>query len=286
MSAQAPQRAREIVTYYDQCEIDYRLVWRLGASLAMHYGYWDSTTRSLRAALARQNELLAEAGGVHAADRVLDAGCGVGGSSIYLTTRTGCRALGITLSPRQAASARRNARGHGVGGRAEFAVMDYTATGLADSTFDVVWALESVCYADEKAAFVREASRLLRPGGRLVLADGFATRDDFGVAEQRIMDSWLRSWAVPSLATVASFRRHLDDCGFRRVRYRDVTRNIMPSSRILYLHSLYALRIGRLAERMRLRNSVQTMNIVGCRWQYPAFRKGLACYGMFSAEKA
>ncbi len=277
--------ARAIVAYYDECEIDYRMMWRLGRSLAMHYGHWDSTTRSLRAALERQNALLAETARIGAGDLVLDAGCGVGGSSIYVTQRTGCRALGVTLSTQQAATARRNAHARQVEDRARFAVMDYAATGLADGTFDVVWALESVCYAEDKAAFVREAYRLLRPGGRLVLADGFATRDSYGGVHRRVMDSWLHSWAVRSLATPQAFAGYLKAAGFRAVRYRDVTRNIMPSARLLYLHSLYTLGIGKIAERLRIRNRIQTRNIVGCRWQYAAFKGALACYGMFCADK-
>ncbi len=276
---------RAIVDYYTQSEIDYRMIWGLKRSLAIHYGHWDETTRSLRAALERQNRLLAETARVSADDYVLDAGCGVGGSSIYLAQRTGCRALGITLSPRQAESARRNAAARGVGDRTSFAVMDYTGTGLDAETFDVVWALESVCYAEDKAAFVREAHRLLRPGGRLVLADGFATRDIYSAEERAVMDAWLRNWAVESLATPHGFERALRDAGFGSIAYTDVTRNIMPSARLLYAHSLYALFVGRVAELLRVRTRVQTGNIVACRWQYPAFRRGLACYGLFSAEK-
>jgi cyclopropane fatty-acyl-phospholipid synthase-like methyltransferase len=283
--ALAHHDVRAIVAYYDQCEIDYRMMWRLGTSLAIHYGHWDSTTPSLRAALERQNRLLAETVRVHEGDRVLDAGCGVGGSAIYLARQLGCRALGITLSPRQAASAYRNARARRVDDRTDFAVMDYTNTGLPDGAFDVVWALESVCYAADKASFVREAFRLLRPGGRLILADGFATRDRYAGDEQVVMDSWLNNWAVKALATPRAFDGYLRAAGFRSVTYDDVTRNIMPSSRLLYFHSLYALVVGKVAERLGLRTRVQTGNIIACRWQYPAFREGLACYGMFYAEK-
>jgi cyclopropane fatty-acyl-phospholipid synthase-like methyltransferase len=285
VTSAASGSAHAIVKYYDECEIDYRMVWRLRANLAMHYGHWDSTTRSLRAALVQQNRLLADTARVRASDRVLDAGCGVGGSAIYLAREAGCRVLGVTLSRRQAASARRNARARHVGDRTSFVVMDYTATGFADHSFDVVWALESVCYAEDKAAFVREAFRLLRPGGRLVLADGLATRERYEGRDQRVMEAWLKSWAVRALATPEAFDGYLRAAGFRSVNYRDVTRNVMPSSRLLYLHSLYALGIGKLAERLRLRNAVQTGNIVGCRWQYPAFKNGLACYGLFYAEK-
>ena len=64
----------------------------------MHYGHWGATTRGLRAALRRQNEILAQRVRVEPGDRVLDAGCGVGGSAIYLAAVKRCQAIGITLS--------------------------------------------------------------------------------------------------------------------------------------------------------------------------------------------
>ena len=73
-----------VVRYYERCETDYRWLWDLDRSLAMHVGIWDAHTRTLREALARQNEILAEHAAIGAGDRVLDAGCGVGGSAIFL----------------------------------------------------------------------------------------------------------------------------------------------------------------------------------------------------------
>ncbi len=276
--------AADIVAYYEQCEIDYRMVWDLGTSLAMHYGHWDEKTRTLRQALRRQNELLAETARLTAADQVLDAGCGVGGSAIFLTDRLGCRVTGVTLSVRQAAAARRNAARRGLGALARFAVMDYSATAFRPATFDVVWALESVCYAADKRAFVREAHRLLRPGGRLVLADGFAARERYTGSERATMAGWLHNWAVRGLDTVERFAGHLDAEGFRTLVVRDVTANVMPSSRRLYLRSL-CLPLGRVAEYLGMRSRIQTGNILGCQHQYAAFRQGLGRYALFLAER-
>lgn len=159
----------DMVAYYEQCEWDYRWAWDLDASMAMHIGYWNDSMRSLRHALARQNHVLAEAARVGPGDLVLDAGCGVGGSSIYLAKRYGCRVVGISLSRRQIESAKRNARRCGVSARTEFLVGDFTAPAFRSATFDVVWALESVCYARDKSDFVRASRRVLRPGGRLAV---------------------------------------------------------------------------------------------------------------------
>lgn len=285
MDAGTRTTPRDIVAYYEQCEGDYRLIWDLDASLAMHLGYWDETTRGLRTALERLNDILASHARIRATDHVLDAGCGVGGSAIYLARRFGCRVTGISLSHKQVAAAIRNAQRLGVGHLTHFAVADFTRAGFATGAFDVVWALESVCYAQDKQAFVREASRVLARNGRLVLADGFATRSDYTEAERAILNRWLHNWAVPALETRHNFERYLRGAGFDPLTFTDITRHVWPSSRRLFLHSLYGLPLGKLAQLVGLRGPRQTGNIIGARYQHVATWLNLAVYGVLSAER-
>jgi cyclopropane fatty-acyl-phospholipid synthase-like methyltransferase len=275
---------RDIVAYFDACEVDYRWIWDLDASLAMHMGHWDETTRTLRDALRRQNELLAAAARVTAADRVLDAGCGVGGSSIFLAATTGCRAHGITLSHKQARAAAENAGRRAPGARTSFSVMDYRHTAFAAGSFDVVWALESVCYAGAFRDFAHEAARVLVPGGRLVLADGFATKKHYAPAEARLMRKCFANWAVPRLETPATVARELAAAGFRDVRYTDTTASVARSTRRLFRHALYGLPLGKLAELIGIRCRTQTGNVVGAYYSHRARARGLVGYGVFSAR--
>src|SRR5690606_37030137 len=136
----------EIIAYYDECQVDYALVWQLHEALGMHYGYWEEDTPHHRAAIALMNQRVAEAAGVQPGDVVLDAGCGVGGSSIYLA-RLGCRVEGISLSAKQVATCTANAQKHQVADKVRFSRQNYLSTDFPDSHFDVVWAIESVCYA-------------------------------------------------------------------------------------------------------------------------------------------
>jgi len=285
MAPSTPDRPRHVAAYYEQCEIDYRLFWDLDHSLAMHMGHWDSTTCTLRDALARQNRLLAELGRISIADHVLDAGCGVGGSAIFLARTARARVTGVTLSRHQAMTARAHARRLGVAHDTDFLVMDYANTGFANGTFDVFWALESACYATDVYALAQEAFRVTRPGGRLVVADGFAMDHPRDAASERILQRWMRGWALTSLATVDQFGRALALSGFGQVLFHDCTPNILSSSWRLYGHSLYGLPFGRFAELLRLRSRVQTGNIVGARAQRAVLRRGLACYGVFTARK-
>jgi cyclopropane fatty-acyl-phospholipid synthase-like methyltransferase len=276
---------RKIAEYYDACEIDYRRIWHLDECLALHIGYWDRQARTLKRALLRQNEVLAESVGVRASDTVLDAGCGVGGSAIFLARRYGCRVTGITLSENQVSAARHHARLHGVDHLASFHVMDFSATQFDAGTFSVVWGLESTCYAESKSAFLREAHRILKERGRLVIADAFESRATYGGADRALLERWLKCWAVDSLESVSGFGRQLEETGFERVSFRDITANVLPSSRRLYLYALITMPLAKLAGLLGLRSDVQTDNVVGAYCQHLALRRGLCKYGIFCAQK-
>src|SRR5207237_9048199 len=92
---------RDIERYYELSEVHFRLHWNLAKSRSLHYGYWDASTKNLHEALLKINEVMAEKLNITKDDVVLDAGCGVGGSSIWLAKQFGCKVTGITLSSKQ-----------------------------------------------------------------------------------------------------------------------------------------------------------------------------------------
>jgi ubiquinone/menaquinone biosynthesis C-methylase UbiE len=230
------------------------------------------------------NEVMAEMASISEGERVLDAGCGVGGSSIFLAKHFGCRVTGITLSEGQAAAARQHAEKAGIAPLTDFLVMNYMKTGFPDEQFDILWGCESICYADDKAAFVKEAFRLLRPGGRLVIADGLVTR--FEHNEHPVNRKWLDGWQVNYLESPERLCAHLRFAGFEQVVYRDITRETSHSARRLnrfyYLAKIYL-------EWMRLKGrkptEMQRKNIDACRYQYLSRKKGLSGYGLVCGRK-
>ena len=166
---------KNIVDYYAESENAYKDSWDLNNSLAIHYGYWDDKVKSFPQSLLRMNEVMAEVAKIKSSDVILDAGCGIGGSSIFLAEKIGCNVIGISLSEKQVNKAKELAVKKNVETQIDFKVMNYCATNFPDESFDIVWGCESICYADDKDQLIKEAWRLLKPGGRLVVADGFVT---------------------------------------------------------------------------------------------------------------
>lgn len=102
--------------------------------------------------------------------KVLDVGCGIGGTSRYLASRfPESRVTGVTLSAKQVARGTQLAKEREIS-NVDFQVMDALAMDFPDNSFDLVWACESGEHMPDKDAYVKEMLRVLKPGGTLVIA--------------------------------------------------------------------------------------------------------------------
>jgi tocopherol O-methyltransferase len=259
----------------------------------MHFGYYDESVKSHEAALLRMNEVLADIASIVDGERVLDAGCGYGGSSIWLAKNRNCRVTGISLVAEQVNAAIRFAEEHGVADSVEFFQMDYNATALPDASFDVIWSLESLVHSDEKQAYFREANRLLRPGGRLLIADYTARESPpLSAAEKAILanaeDGWAMAELVPSSEYIAGLRSN----GFKTVEVCDFTDKMRPSITRLGKLRLpvwptanIVVALAKAACRVGLYDKTRLRGIEGGAYLVRALRAGLWTYTVLRAEK-
>ncbi len=274
----------KIIDYYDHSEIDYKLLWHLNQYKSLHYGYWDHTTHRLRDALQNMNLKLKEFGNIPPQSQVLDAGCGVGGSAIFLAENFDCKVTGITLPPRQAIIAKEFVAEAQLEKKVRIINGDYCNSGLGDAQFDIVWVLESSCHAPDKFQFLTECFRLLKPGGKMVIADYFENKLHT-VESKKMMRLWADSWSINNFWSYDSAPELAARAGFENIVLENKTSPILKSSRRLYLYYFPGWFCDKVLNFFRIRNEVHRKNTASAYYQYKTLKAGWWQYCFFSAEK-
>lgn len=276
---------KAVVDYYDGSWFDYRVIWLDRGNLAKHFGYWEPDTRNHSQSLTNMNRQVAARVNPKPGERVLDAGCGIGGSSMWLARTFGVNTVGINLSTNELERARRYAKARGLEDQCTFQQEDFLATSFPDTSFDIVWAQESVCHTIHKDAFMAEMYRVLKPGGRLVIEDWFRPHRPFDPKDEKLFSDWLRGWAIEDIPTREEITGYARDAGFEDVLLEDITPYMLRSARHLYTVTAALYPGAHLLRALRLRTRVLHANLVSARLQWRAHVRNLWFAGIFSAHK-
>ncbi len=86
-----------IINYYNATQFFYNIMWMTQSSLAMHYGIWDNGIKKLNDAQINENKIISELLQLNSSDVVMDAGCGICGTSIWMAENYHCKAIGLTI---------------------------------------------------------------------------------------------------------------------------------------------------------------------------------------------
>ncbi|PSP77740.1 hypothetical protein BRC81_09620 [Halobacteriales archaeon QS_1_68_20] len=277
------ERVRE---YYSETHNIYSSRWTLDSDPnTIHIGYYDDEHTSFGEAAQNMRRKVAEAVDVGPDDHVVDAGCGLGGTATWIAENRGATVTGLNITEVQLEHGRELAEERGVSDKVTFNFDDFTEMEtIEDDSVDVVWGLESICYAEDKRDVLEQAERVLKPGGHIVVADGYMTKRDLTDEEQRIMQKWLDGWELPNFAHVDDFTADLEDLGFSNINVHDAKENIMPSAKNLQRISLVGIPVMKLLEVVGVGSEHQTANMVGCYYQRKAFERNLTTYAIISAE--
>jgi tocopherol O-methyltransferase len=267
---------RSIRQHYDCLSIFYRALW----GQHIHHGYWEGE-ESPEVAQVRLTERLAEFAAVPRGARVLDVGCGLGGSTLWLARNRNCRVTGVTISPVQAWMARRQARAEGCTDQVQFRLHDANQLDLPPQSFDVVWVVECSEHLADKARFIAACAGLLRPGGRIALCAWLDAGDPGSSEHSQLVAEVCRGMLCPSLARLAEYTHWLLASGFQAIRSEDLTSRVARTWD--YCEEIAERPIVRLGLRLLGRRTRDFVNTFAAMRR--AYKQGAMGYGMFAAQK-
>jgi cyclopropane fatty-acyl-phospholipid synthase-like methyltransferase len=282
------QTENEINKFYSQTE---QLLDRWGGSTRMiHFGYYpDGETKGFdhEQSLIETVRQVAERLALKPGQQVLDAGCGYGGAAVWISKNYGVHIDGISISQLHIDKARAYALQSGLSlpDQLSFCLQDYTKTDLPADSYDAIYAIESVCYAKEPQEFFAEAFRILKPGGRLVILDGFRTRRGLSDEDEALMISWLSGWGASDIDTIDEISQKLKNCNFSEIKFEDMQTNFAPSHKRGYgITNILCPGAGML-KNLGIISDVIYGHIRAARDLWLAVSRGLCVQGVISATK-
>ncbi|GLY20921.1 methyltransferase domain-containing protein [Micromonospora sp. NBRC 101691] len=275
---------RAVRDHYDKLVDLYEDLW----GEHIHHGYWDLDAPNVSRDVAqrRTTQELMRFGGIPQGARVLDSGCGIGASAVMLAADLGCTVEGITLSHEQVRRATEKAAAAGVGDRTSFRVLDAMHTDYPDDTFDVVWSMESCELMPDKRAYLAENLRILKPGGRLVVATWTSRDDQLDPKEVKLLRRLYRDFAISHVLPLEHYAKLCGELGYTDVRTADWTDNVRATWALsadivkpLMRDPSYVWKLVRAkgADIFRFLNSVPLMK--------QAYDKDVMHYGVYTAVK-
>jgi tocopherol O-methyltransferase len=244
---------QQIQQFYDASSGLWEQVW----GEHMHHGYYgaDGTQKKDRrqAQIDLIEEILKWAGvkrkmGETCPYRILDVGCGIGGSSLYFfqslreipdsaaklqnrsSNEIDINVTGITLSPVQAKRATERASAAGLSQETSFLVADAQAMPFADNSFDLVWSLESGEHMPDKTKFMQECYRVMKPGGTLIMVTWCHRPIDtpLTVDEQKHLQEIYRVYCLPYVISLPEYEAIARQVGLQNIQTADWSKAVAP----------------------------------------------------------
>ncbi|MDX1908628.1 MAG: methyltransferase domain-containing protein [Bacteroidia bacterium] len=198
----------------------------------MHHGHYGDGNL-LKDRHQAQIDLIQELlrwGGVSQASRVLDLGCGVGGSARYLARTFGATVTGLTLSPVQAAEAARYNAQAGLDNQVQVVVRDMMTLSADDGKVDLIWSMESAEHIQDKKRLFEICYECLSPGGTLLMATWChrPVPPALTKREQGLLTRIFELFHLPPMVPSATLARLAQEAGFEQVETGDWSRAVSP----------------------------------------------------------
>ena len=280
--------ARQVRDYYDRNTARFLRWGKDDGTCNLHAALWPPGVARLAEAMHYSNELIAREIDrcPRPVARVLDLGCGVGGSLFYLARRLPAVGsfCGISLSPVQVARARQQTPEE-LKHRCRFEEGSFLRLSAERFRTDVSFAIEAFTHGPDPPAFFGVQAALLPRGGRLAIIDDClsdaAGSESLSDPHRRLLERYRRNWLLPGLRSLPEVRRMAAEKGFALIEDRDLTPYLRLGRPRDKAVSLLVKCLGSLMER-----DTYLRSLVGGDAKQACYSAGLIRYRLLVFEKS
>ncbi|MEM8909168.1 MAG: class I SAM-dependent methyltransferase [Bacteroidota bacterium] len=271
-----------IQQFYDQSTPLWLDIW----GEHMHHGHYGADGKTRKDRVAAQIDMIEtflEWGSVQQATRILDAGCGVGGSARYLAKKYNAQAVGLTLSPVQKKHAERYTEKANLTQQVQFAVRDMMTLNNDDGQFDLVWSMESAEHIADKQQLFNRFYERLQPGGRLLMATWCHRSEppELKANEKTLLSKIYDRYHLPPMVPIATLAEMAEHSGFKAIQTADWSKAVAPFWQKVIQSALTWEGLSGL-----VRSGWSTMRGAwAMQYMKRGFRLELIQFGVLSAEK-
>ena len=230
-SSELSEHEKNIGRAYDNAWPQFIDFWGIDESLGIHLGYYEPGVIRYKDQVLNMNKYIGYLLELPKEEsmKVLDVGCGVGGTSIYLANKyKNINITGITVAEEQVHLATKFARQRNAS-NVNFSLCSYLHTNFPNNHFDRIFALESSAYAENYYHFLDEMTRILKPKGKLVIIEGFRIDKNVSSFINLIYDNYYNSFGGANPPYIKNIEKYLSEKRFIGIKINDISRNIIPS---------------------------------------------------------
>jgi tocopherol O-methyltransferase len=186
----------------------------------IHDGYYITGRESKKEAQENLIRFLVEKARIKRGARILDVGCGVGGSSLWLAEKLRAVTVGITISPVQVEMARKLARERKL--NSSFLLMDAEGMQFTEP-YDVIWAVAVLSHLRNQENFLKSATRFLNRRGKIIIFDWMVGEDVTEPQSDRHIKPVSEGMLLTSLYSISTYLKWFIKYGYRVIYSEDIT---------------------------------------------------------------
>ena len=277
---------QQIQQFYDASSGLWEQIW----GEHMHHGYYGPNGTWKKERRQAQIDLIEELlkwAQVDSAQKILDVGCGIGGSTLYLAQKFNASATGITLSPVQAGRATERAQAAGCSETTQFQVADALNMPFADNSFDLVWSLESGEHMADKQKFLQECYRVLKPGGTFIFVTWCHRPTDEPASpltadERKHLEEIYRVYRLPYVISLPDYEEIAQQQKFQKIRTADWSAAVAPFWDVVIDSAFNPAAIfGLLASGWSTIEAALSLHLMS-----RGYERGLVRFGLLTATKS